>query len=80
MSDRQAMLGHRVEVRQQHQRRAVNCEALRDKLRGLASATLEAHELDRDAILDTAAALHAELEALLILARKLAVLTKELGE
>ena len=80
MNDRQSMLGHRVELRQQHQRRAVNCEALRDKLRGLASAALEPHELEMDPLLDTAAALHAELGELRILARKLALLNKELGE
>ena len=80
MSERQLMLGHRVELRQQLQRRTVNCEALRDKLRGLASAALDAHELERDAVLDTAAALHAELGELMLVAKKLSVLGKELGE
>lgn len=80
MGDRQAMLGKRVEVRQKYQRMVYNCEALRDKLRELVGVSLEAGELERDAILDTAALLHAELGEFALLVKKLSILNRELGD
>lgn len=80
MSERQAMMGHRVELRQKRQRQAVNCEALRDKLRGLLSLVEDVETLDEDAILDTAVVLNTEIAALRLLDRKLGILGRELGE
>lgn len=80
MSERQAMLGQRVELRQKRQRQSVNCEALRDKLRGLLPVALDVAALDRDAVLDTAAVLHSALAELEICERQMKILNRELGE
>lgn len=80
MSERQILLGHRVEIRQQRLKRELNCEALRDKLRSLLTPVQEVQELERDAILDAAAVLHTELSGLELLDKKIAVLDRELGE
>ena len=80
MSERARMLGERVEIRQKRQRVGVNCSALRERLRSLLSPALTETDMDRDAILDTAAVLHSELGELEILSAKLAVLNRELGE
>ena len=79
MSERARMLGERVELRQKRQRVAVNCTALRERLRALASPALAAGEMDRDAILDTAVVLHTELGELQLLGAKLDILNRELG-
>lgn len=80
MSERQALLGHRVEVRQQRLRQELNCEALRDRLRSLLTPLFDIRQIQRDAILDTAAVLHTELGELEVMDRKIAILDRELGE
>lgn len=80
MSERSRMLGERVEIRQRRQRMAVGCSALRERLRELLSPVLEPDEMDGNAILDTAAALHSELGDLEMLSSKLVLLNRELGE
>lgn len=80
MSERARMLGEKVEVRRKRQRVAVNCSALQERLRSLLTPALTVEDMDRDAILDTAVVLHAELGELEVLAAKLAVLNRELGE
>lgn len=79
MSERQALLGKRVELRQLRHRRAAGCDALKTGLRQLLDPVREPHELDRDAILDTAASLHGELGELAVIDKKLAILKRELG-
>lgn len=79
MSERQALLGKRVELRQLRNRRATACDALKVRLRKLLDPVREAHELDGDAILDAAASLHGELGELAVLDKKLAILKRELG-
>lgn len=80
MSERARMLGERVEYRQKMQGVAVRCDALKKQLRELCSPTLAALELDENAILDTAAALHSELNSLRALHKQVAVLNSELGD
>lgn len=79
MSERQNLLGKRVEIRQRRLRRAAGCDALKARLRRLLDPVKEPHELDRDAILNTAASLHGELEELAVFDKKLAILKRELG-
>lgn len=79
MSERHAMLGRRVELRQLRQRRAAGCDALKTKLRKLLDPVKEAHELDRDSILNTAALLHGDLCELALVDKKLDILKRELG-
>lgn len=80
MSERQAYLGQRVEIRQKRQRQSVNCAALKDRLRSLLPAIAEPQQLNRDEILNAAASLHSELGELEVLDRQLAILNAELGE
>lgn len=80
MSERPALLGHRVEIRQKRLRQELNCEALRDKLRALLTPAFDVQDLERDAILDAAAVLHTELGELEVLSRKIGILNRELGE
>lgn len=79
MSERQTLLGKRVELRQLRSRRAAACDALKIRLRKLLDPVKEPHELDADAILDTAASLHGELAETAVLDKKLAILNRELG-
>lgn len=79
MSERQSMLGDRVELRQKRQRQAVTCTALKDTLRALLGPAVEPDELDADAILDAAVSLHSELADLAVLDKKLSILNRELG-
>lgn len=79
MTERQAMLGQRIEIRQKFQRQQTNCAALRDRLRRLLMPAADMEELDRDAILDAASVLHGELGDLAVLGRKLSILNKELN-
>ena len=79
MNERQALLGKRVELRQQRSRNAAACEGLKTGLRRLLDPVVEPHELDRDAILDTAASLHGALSELAVIDNKLAILNRELG-
>lgn len=79
MSERQTLLGKRVELRQLRHRRAAVCDALKIRLRKLLDPVREAHELDADAILNAAASLHGELGELSVVDKKLAILNRELG-
>ena len=80
MSEKVQMLGHRSELRKQESRLQTEVSALRDKLRSLTLPHLEAHELDGEAIVDTAAALGVSLSEFKGIQRKIAVLTSEIGE
>lgn len=80
MSERVQLLGHRSELRKQESRLRTEVEALRDKLRSLTLPHMEAHELNGDGIVDTAAALGVSLSELKGIQRKIDVLTGELGE
>lgn len=79
MSERVQLLGHRSELRKQEARLRTEVDALRDKLRSLTLPHLEAHELNGDAIVDTAAALGVSLSELNGVRRKIDVLTEEIG-
>lgn len=79
MGERQAMLGRHVELRRERARDARACEALRDALRALLLPLGGVEETDRDAVLDTAAALHGTLTELEVKDKTLAVLRRELG-
>lgn len=80
MSERAETLGRRVELRQQRLRLVTECDALRDRLRRALPLEEEAGDLDRDAILQTALALHQSAEELAGVDKKLTVLNRVLGE
>ena len=80
MSERVQLLGHRSELRKQEIRLRTEVDALRDKIRSLTLPHLEAHELNGDAIVDTAAALGVSLSELNGIRRKIDVLSEELGK
>jgi hypothetical protein len=81
MSNRQQMLGQRVELRQRLLRSRAECEALRERLNRLLGTPADAVEiLVRNDILDTAAALHTSLGELEELNRMVGVLNRELGD
>lgn len=79
MSERTSMMGEQVELRQKFQRQSVTVNSLKNELRALLSVTLDAHELDGEKILNTAAALFNELGDLEAMKRKLEILNRELG-
>lgn len=80
MSERINMQGERVSLNQKRGVQEATVKALRDKLRGLLSVILEPGELDREAILNVAYALHGELGELEGINRKLFILNRELGD
>lgn len=80
MSERVQHLGHRSELRKKVSRLQTEVGALRDKLRTLTPPHLDAHELDGEAIVDTAAALGISLNELQGTRRKIDILNRELGE
>lgn len=80
MSERVQNLGHRSELRKQEVRLRTEVEALRDKLRSLLPAFEDAHALDGEDIVNTAAALGVSLSELQGVRRKIDVLNRELGE
>lgn len=80
MSERVEHLGQRVELRQQKRRLTAEVEALRDKLRRALPAHEEAETLKGEEILDTAIALKTSLDELTAVERKIAILTRELGD
>jgi len=73
------MLGQRAELLPQRQRLRVECEALRDRLRGALPIHEEVDALDGGNILDTALALKNSLDELVGLNRKIEILNRELG-
>lgn len=79
MSERQKMLGQHVELRQERAKNARACEALRDSLRSLLPVAGDISTVDRDTMLDTAAALHGALADLEVKDKGLAILRRELG-
>ncbi len=80
MSERVNNLGVRLELRQQAQRLRTEAEALRDKLRHALPIHEEADTLNGEEIINTAIALNTSLNELTGLNRKIAILTRELGE
>lgn len=80
MSERTQYLGQRVELRQQRQRKAVDCEALRDRVRLSLPIAEEVGTLDREQFLDVAIALYERLGELQALDHKLGILNRELGD
>ncbi|MDL2272241.1 hypothetical protein LJC23_04325 [Desulfovibrio sp. OttesenSCG-928-I05] len=79
MGERQEMLGRHMELRQARSRCELACEAMRDKLRVLLPVGEGVERLDRDAILNTAAALHSQLAQIAEQDIRLAALGRELG-
>jgi hypothetical protein len=79
MGERHEMLGQRAELYPQRQRIRVECEALRDRLRGLLPLHEEVDALDGESILHTAIALQTSLAELAGLNRKIEILNRELG-
>ena len=74
------LLGERSEYRKKESRLRTEVEALRDRLRVQLPPHVEAHELDGEAIIDTAAALGVSLSELKGVRKKLDVLNRKLGE
>lgn len=79
MSERHELLGQRAELKPERQRLAVECEALRDKLRRHLPLHEEIGTLDAEAIARTAIALATSLGELTSIQRKIGILDKELG-
>lgn len=80
MSERTQYMGQRVELRQQRQRVALDCEALRDRLRLALPLAEEVSAIDREVVVNAAMALHDRLGELQGIDRKLAILNRELGD
>lgn len=80
MSERARMLGERAELRQEYNRQMASCGALRTKMRELLSPVEDVFKLDRDALLDTMMVLHSELGELKVMAKKLSLYNRELGD
>lgn len=73
------LLAERSELRKKESRLRTEVEALRDRLRVQLPPHVEAHELNGEAIIDTAAALGVSLSELNGVRRKLDVLNRKLA-
>ena len=80
MSERLENIGLRADLRMQKIRIETEVEALRDTLRRLLPKHEDAVELNGEKILNTAIALNTSLEELKNIQRKIAILSRELGE
>ena len=80
MSERLENIGLRADLRMQKTRIETEVEALRDTLRRLLPKHEDAVELNGEKILNTAIALNTSLEELKNIQRKIAILSRELGE
>lgn len=80
MEERQEWLGQRAELMPRRQRLAVECEALRDKMRQTLPPHMPVRELSKDAILNTAVALCTSLEELAEVERTIIALNDILGD
>ena len=79
MSERAENMGRQVLLRQERQRLAAEGEALRDSLRRLLPLAEDVGGLDREKILCAAVALEQSLLELAVIDKKLAILSRELG-
>lgn len=78
--ERHEWIGQRAELLPKRQRLAVECEALRDKMRQTLPVHVPVRELDRTAILNTSVALCTSLEELAEVERTIISLNEILGD
>lgn len=80
MSERHEMLGQRAELNQKSILFNAECESLRDTLRGLLPVHEDVQILNADKIATTAIALQSNLGELAGVTRKIAILSRALGD